>query len=86
MVAPLRELSRATGTQGGVRPRGVHTQGDKMSRNQILAAGALLWTVVIIDGLAHFVSGDWMAAVLMAIAGTVTVSWFALRKGRRSLS
>ena len=57
-----------------------------MSRNQILAAGAVLWTVVIVDGLAHFASGDWMAAALMAIAGTVTVSWFALRRGRRNLS
>ena len=29
-----------------------------MSRNLILVVGALLWTVAILDGLAHLVSGD----------------------------
>jgi hypothetical protein len=57
-----------------------------MSRNRILAAGALLWTVTIADGLAHLVSGDWMAAVLMATVGIVCVSWIAVRRSRRSLS
>ena len=57
-----------------------------MSRNQILAAGALLWTVAIADGLVHFASGDWMATALMVIAGTVTVGVMVLRRGRRSVS
>lgn len=57
-----------------------------MSRNRILAAGALLWTVAIVDGLAHFVSGDLLAPALMAILGIVGVSWIAVRRGRRSLS
>ena len=39
---------------------GVHTQGDNMSRNRILVVGALLWSVAIVDGLAHLVSGDWI--------------------------
>ncbi len=60
-------------------------QGDKMSRNQILAVGALLWTVVIFDWLAHFVSGDLIAPALMVIAAIVGVTLVAVRS-RRSLS
>jgi len=57
-----------------------------MSRNRILAAGALLWTVAIVDGLAHFVSGDLIAPVVMAILGIAGASWIVMRRGRRSLS
>jgi hypothetical protein len=57
-----------------------------MSRNRILAAGALLWTVAIVDGLAHFVSGDLIAPAVMAILGVAGASWIVLRRGRRGLS
>jgi hypothetical protein len=57
-----------------------------MSRNRILAAGALLWTVAIVDGLAHVVSGDLIAPAVMAILGIAGASWIVLRRGRRSLS
>jgi hypothetical protein len=56
-----------------------------MSRNQILAAGALLWTVVIADGLAHFVSGDLIAPALMVIVAIGSATFFTVR-GRRTLS
>jgi hypothetical protein len=53
-----------------------------MSRNRILAAGAVLWTVVAVDGFIHLASGDWIAAALMATVGTVCVAWVALRRRR----
>jgi len=62
------------------------TKVDNMSRNRILAAGALLWTVAIVDGLAHFVSGDLIAPALMAILGVAGASWIVLRRGRHGLS
>jgi hypothetical protein len=58
MVAALRKPSAQRATKV-----------DKMSRNRILAAGALLWTVAIVDGLAHFVSGDLIAPAVMAVLG-----------------
>ena len=75
MFAPPRNL-----------PHERATKVDKMSRNRILAAGALLWTVAIVDGLAHFVSGDLIAPVVMAILGIAGASWIVMRRGRRSLS
>jgi hypothetical protein len=75
MVAALRKPSAQRATKV-----------DKMSRNRILAAGALLWTVAIVDALAHFVSGDLIAPALMAVLGIAGASWIVLRRGRRSLS
>ena len=57
-----------------------------MSRNRILIAGGLLWTVAVVDGLAHFVSGDLLAPALMAVGGIAGVGFIAARRGRRSLS
>jgi hypothetical protein len=57
-----------------------------MSRNQILAAGAVLWTVTIVDGLAHLVSGDLIAPAAMVIVGIAGTSWIVMRRGRRGLS
>jgi hypothetical protein len=56
-----------------------------MSRNQIIAAGAVLWTVVILDGLAHYLAGDLLAPALMVIVTIVSVFVIAVR-GRRTLS
>ena len=57
-----------------------------MSRNWILAAGALLWIVAIADGAIHAVSGDLLAPAFMVIAGVVGVIVIAARRGRRRLS
>jgi Flp pilus assembly protein TadB len=57
-----------------------------MSRNQILAAGALLWTVVILDGFAHFVSGDVLAPAFMIIVAIASVFVLRVRRSRRTLS
>ena len=57
-----------------------------MSRNRILIAGGLLWTVAVIDGLAHVVSGDMLAPAVMAVAGIAGVALIAARRGRRSVS
>jgi hypothetical protein len=58
-------------------------QGDKMSRNWILATGALLWTVVIADGVVHAVSGDLFAPAFIVIGGVAGVIVIAARRGRR---
>ena len=57
-----------------------------MSRNRILIAGGLLWTVAVIDGLAHVVAGDMLAPAVMAVAGIAGVGLIAARRGRRSVS
>lgn len=53
-----------------------------MSRNQILATGAILWAVVAVDAIVHIASGDWIAPVIMGIIG---VSWVAIRRPRPAL-
>jgi hypothetical protein len=80
-----QRISAATSVLG-TQARTRHTQGDRMSRNRILIAGGLLWTVAIVDGLAHVVSGDMLAPALMAVAGIAGVSLIAARRGRRSVS
>ena len=57
-----------------------------MSRNRILAAGAVLWTIAAVDALAHLAAGDWIAVALMGTVGIVGVGLIVLRHGRRSLS
>jgi len=57
-----------------------------MSRNRILIAGGLLWTVAVVDGLAHVVSGDMLAPAVMAVAGIAGLGFIAARRGRRSVS
>jgi hypothetical protein len=48
-----------------------------MSRNLILATGALLWTITAVDALAHVVTGDWIVPASMA---AVAVAWIVLRR------
>ena len=55
-----------------------------MSRNQILAVGALLWTVAILDGLVHVVTGAWVTALVMLVAGILGATWIVMRPRRRT--
>jgi hypothetical protein len=55
---------------------------DKMSRNRILAAGVVLWTVAIADGAAHLVSGDMIAPALMAVVAVGGAALIAVRARR----
>lgn len=66
----------------GRRAKRRHSKGNQMSRNHILALGALLWAVVAVEAIAHIVSGDWLVPAVMAIVG---VSWVVLRRARWSL-
>jgi len=52
-----------------------------MSRNTVLAIGALLWAGVAIDAIVHVIMGYWTVAAIMAIAG---VSWVIVRRARWS--
>ena len=51
-----------------------------MSRNQILAMGALFWSVAILDGVVHLAIGMWMTTVLMVVAGIAGASLIAVRQ------
>jgi K+ transporter len=42
----------------------------------------VLWTVAIVDGAAHFVSGDLITPALMAVAAVGGVSLIAVRARR----
>jgi hypothetical protein len=53
-----------------------------MSRNLILATGALLWAVAVADAAVHLVSGDLVAPALMVVAGIAGVAFIGLRRGR----
>jgi len=53
-----------------------------MSRNRIIAVGVVLWTVAILDGAAHLVSGDLIAPALMAVVAVGGVSVSAVRARR----
>jgi hypothetical protein len=60
-----------------------------MSRNQILVAGAFLWTAFAVDVIVHLSWGDWaapMVAVIVGIAATALVAMRRVRRVRRSLS
>ena len=53
-----------------------------MSRNFILAAGSVLWAVVLIDVAAHAVFGD---PVIPAAFAVMAVGWLAIRRPRLAL-
>ena len=53
----------------------------QMSRNLILATGALLWSLVAIEAVVHVITGYWAANAIVAIVG---VSWVTLRRARWS--
>lgn len=50
-----------------------------MTRDQILVAGGLLWTVFAVDAISHIATGDWIAPV---VAGIVGLTWVAIRLPR----
>ena len=62
---------------------GGHTQGDNMSRNLILVVGALLWSVAILDGVAHLATGAWPVTVAMVVTGIAGASLIAVRRRAR---
>ncbi len=57
-----------------------------MSRTRILVIGGLLWTLVVVDGLAHALSGDLLAPALMAVTGIASVGFLSARRSRRNVS
>ena len=50
-----------------------------MTRDQILVAGALLWTVFVVDAISHIATGDWIAPT---VAGVIGVAWIGLRRAQ----
>jgi len=54
-----------------------------MSRNQILVAGALLWSAFAIDVVAHLSWGDWAAPMVAVVVGILATALVAVRHNRR---
>jgi hypothetical protein len=53
-----------------------------VSRNFILAAGSILWAVVLIDVAAHAAFGD---PVIPAAFAVIAVGWLAVRRPQLAL-
>jgi hypothetical protein len=51
-----------------------------MTRNSILAIGAVLWAAVAVDTVVHVAIGDWIAPAIAALVG---VAFVAARRVRR---
>jgi hypothetical protein len=79
MVAERRFLDRTAAPRAGRERR---QQGDQMSRNQIIGAGAILWAVVGLDVIVHLAAGDLLVPAALGIVGT---SWVAIRRATRKL-
>jgi hypothetical protein len=54
-----------------------------MSRNRVLAIGAVLWTAVSLDVIARLVMGDLVVPASMVIMATLGTACIAVRQARR---
>ena len=54
-----------------------------MSRNFILAMGALLWGLAALEAFVHLAEGDLMTPAVMGSAAIIGVAWIAMRWARR---
>jgi hypothetical protein len=81
MVVALRSEGRPDCRAGSKRCPG--KGGSKMSRNFILAMGALLWTIVAIAVVGHVMVGETISPALALIGGVV---WVAVRRAQRVLT
>jgi hypothetical protein len=52
-----------------------------MSRNLMIAVGALLWTTFAVDAIVHVAIGFWIAPVVAAFAG---LAYVAVRRAQRA--
>ena len=59
------------------------TQGVPMSRNFILAMGALLWGLAALDAFAHLAEGDLLTPAVMATAAILGVAVIGVRWARK---
>jgi hypothetical protein len=53
-----------------------------MTRNSMLAIGAVLWAAVAVDTVVHVAIGDWIAPAIAALVG---VGFVAVRRVRRRI-
>ena len=81
MVVALRSAGRPGCRAGSERSPG--KGGSKMSRNFILAMGALLWTIVIIAVIGHVMVGETISPALALLGGLV---WVAARRAQRAVT
>jgi hypothetical protein len=51
-----------------------------MSRNSILAIGAVLWTAVAVDTAMHVAIGDWIAPAIAALVGVAVLVALRVRR------
>ena len=81
MVVTLRSVGRPGCRAGSKRSPG--KGGSKMSRNFILAMGALLWTIVIIAVIGHVMVGETISPALALLGGLV---WLVARRAQRAVT
>ena len=79
MVAARMESSRVSGATPA-RAERRHSKGTTMSRNLMIAMGAILWTAFVVDAVVHVAIGYWIAP---AVAGIARVSYVAIRRATR---
>jgi hypothetical protein len=66
------------------RAREAPTQPEvPMSRNFILAMGALLWGLAAFDALIHLTEGDLLTPAVMGVGAIVGVTWITFRWARK---
>jgi len=73
MVAARTDSSRVSGARP-VRAERRHSKGTEMSRNFMIAMGAMLWTAFAVDAIVHVAIGYWIAPVVAGIAGAAYVA------------
>jgi hypothetical protein len=60
--------------------RSLPARVEEMTRNSMLAIGAVLWTAVAVDTALHVASGDWIAPAIAAVVGVAIVVALRVRR------
>ena len=51
-----------------------------MSREVIIALGAIAWAVFAIDAIVHVLDGDWIISAIAVAVGAVWIAWLRVRR------
>ncbi|MEO8436983.1 MAG: hypothetical protein ABI562_00890 [Chloroflexota bacterium] len=51
-----------------------------MSRELIIALGAIAWAVFAFDAIVHVIDGDWIISAIAVAVGAVWIAWLRMRQ------
>lgn len=51
-----------------------------MSRELVIALGAIAWAVFAIDAIVHVIDGDWIISAIAVAVGAVWIAWLRMRR------